>query len=169
MKSFIMLFDFVYVGPRAHYQGLYLGDSHHLFLALRICPVRGPKCEYGIQSSFMQTKRKLRIQNSDLIHNKQEDEIFGVNKNNMRNTLPLPMRVRNDTVERKLQRPINSLLRSSKKGSSLSIQRYVKEFALFTSTEGLLWLPLPLFLSSRFFHETTFRNSLLTSLEVLLL
>ena len=122
MKSFIMLFDFVYVGPRAHYQGLYLGDSHHLFLALRICPVRGPKCEYGIQSSFMQTKRKLRIQNSDLIHNKQEDEIVGVNKNNMRNTLPLPMRVRNDTVERKLQRPINSLLRSSKKGSSLSIQ-----------------------------------------------
>ena len=121
-----MLFDFVYVGPPAHYQGLYLGDFHHLFLALRICPVRGPKCEYGIQSSFMQTKRKLPIQDSALIQNKQEDEIVGVNKNNMRNTLPLPMRVRNGTLERTPQRPINSLLRTSKKKSSLSIQRYVK-------------------------------------------
>ena len=121
-----MLFDFVYVGARAHYQGLYLGDSHHLFLAIRICHVRGPKYEYGIQSSFMATKRKLRIQNSDLIHNNQENEIVAVNKNNMRNILPLPMRVRNGTFERKPQRPVTSLLRSSKKKSSLSIQRYVK-------------------------------------------
>ena len=82
----MMLFDFVYVGARAHYQGLYLGDSHHLFLAIRICPVRPPK-------------RKLRIQNSDLIHNNQEDEIVAVNKNNMRNTLPLPIRVRNGTLD----------------------------------------------------------------------
>ena len=79
VKSFMMLFDFVYVGERAHYQGLYLGDSHHLFLAIRICPVRAPKYEYGIQSSFMPTKRKLRIQNSDLLHNNQEDEVVAVN------------------------------------------------------------------------------------------
>ena len=112
----------------------------NLFLTIRICPVKVCKCEYGMQLWM------VHINGNWATHI----------------TWVMPV------AGRKSQRPQTSIHKSSKKKSSLSTQRY--DFPTsFNPNEGLLWLPLPLFSSSRFFHETAFRNYPLTFLEVLLL
>jgi hypothetical protein len=88
------LSDFVFVATRT-FMKIRNSEIHiNLFLTIRICPVRAPNCEYGMQLSLVHTNGNLAT------------EITSV----------MPV------LGRRTERPITSVHRNSKKKSSLSIQ-----------------------------------------------
>ena len=94
-KSFsATLSDFVFVATRTFIK-IRNSEIHiNLFLTIRICPVRAPNCEYGMQLSLVHTNGNLATQITSV----------------------MPM------LGRRTERPITSVHRNSKKKSSLSIQ-----------------------------------------------